>query len=259
MKPARKQGQARRPQLLMDVPAVRFVMRTLKWAFGVAAILLPAAWGGQQLMEPGRLPVRHIDVLGTLERTDANALSALALRESEAGLLHLDVHAMSERLASLPWVDSVSVRRVWPDRLQLKVSEHRAVARWGENRWLNDRGEVFSAPLEEGPQGLPRFDAPEGLGRVVLERYLEFERLLVARGLPIGQLLVDARQSWKLTLANGVRVDLGRNDLDARLGRFTLAWPKLLAAHAARISRIDLRYSHGLAVSWRPARTAVNG
>lgn len=259
MKPNRARGQARRPVALSKLPAVRSVLRLMKLTLGLAAVLVPAAWGGQQLMEPGRMPVRSIEIHGDLQRTDPGALRALALRKSADGLLHLDVHSMSEALASLPWVDSVSVRRIWPDRLRVTVSEHHAIARWGDGRWLNDRGEVFTAPVQQGPRGLPRFDAPEGLGSVVLQQFRAFERELTPRSLVIKRLLVDPRQSWKVTLSNGVDLDLGRDDLDARLGRFTLAWPKLLAAHADRISRIDLRYSHGLAVSWRSAGAAVNG
>ena len=51
----------------------------------------------------------------------------------------MDVSGIQESLQKLAWVDQVSVRRVWPDRLEIQVLEQLAVAHWGDNSYMNAR------------------------------------------------------------------------------------------------------------------------
>jgi cell division protein FtsQ len=82
----------------------------------------------------------------------------------------------------MPWVRSASLRRLWPDGVELSIEEHRAVARWtpqdGESRLVNRQGEVFppaprTAAAPDGPEGsataragaLPRLQRGAGADR----------------------------------------------------------------------------------------------
>jgi len=53
------------------------------------------------------------------------------------------------------------VRRVWPDGLRIAVDEHRLVARWGSDAWLNEQGEVVKLAAVEQADVL-RLAGPEG-------------------------------------------------------------------------------------------------
>ena len=54
---------------------------------------------------------------------------------------------------------------------------------------------------------------------------------------------------WRLTLASGIEIELGRLELDQRLERFAKAWRKRLVT-TPDIARVDLRYRHGLALTF---------
>ena len=225
--------------------------RGLKWGLIAAVLVLPAAWGIGKWLEPGRFPVRHVDVSGDGQRVDLEWVRQVTLPHVSDGLLYTDVHRLGRALRAVDWVDQVTVRRMWPDQVQLTLTEHRPVARWGDDAWLNDRGEVFRAHASHGDQGLPRFRAPERYGKDLLRRYRPVRDRLDRARLRIVSVDVDGRLAWRLALRNGVGLKLGRKDLERRAQRFTRAWARLLAPHAERIQEVDLRYPHGLAVVWR--------
>ena len=73
----------------------------------------------------------------------------------------------------------------------------------------------------------------------------------------MSQVELDARGAWQLTLGNGARVRLGRQDVEARLERFISMASPVVAQRAAEISYVDLRYSNGFSIGWNtPTRFA---
>jgi len=87
----------------------------------------------------------------------ANAAPLLA-----GNFYSVDLQQGRAAFETVPWVRHAVVRRVWPDRLSVKLEEHRAAALWeggGEDssgdRLVNSFGEVFQANLgdvEDDPE-----------------------------------------------------------------------------------------------------------
>jgi cell division protein FtsQ len=148
----------------------------------------------------------------------------------------------------LPWVRHADVRRLWPGRLVVHLEEHRAAAAWNDRALLDTHGEVFEGAAW---RGVPRFYAPEGMEREVARRYGEFARIVAPLGMRVEQLVVSARQSWRVRLTGGVSVELGREKLNERLHRFARFYPKAVAA-VGPILRVDMRYPNGFAGEAHP-------
>ena len=90
-------------------------------------------------------------------------------------------------LTAWPWGKAV-VRREFPNRLQVVLQEHQAVAYWGsdsELRLINSYGEVFEANVGEvEAEMLPQLDGPEG--QAADGAQLRSPRALPARGAGAG-------------------------------------------------------------------------
>ena len=69
---------------------------------------------------------------------------------------------LRNRVLDMPWVADVSIRRVWPDKLNMVVTEEVPLARWGEDALINIGGGVFRPPSLDGHLGLVRLDGPAG-------------------------------------------------------------------------------------------------
>ncbi len=222
--------------------------------FGGLGSLL--GYGGWQLAQPDTLSIRAVQVKGEFRYLDKADLYAALGEPASGGFFNVDVRAVKLAAESLPWVDRASVRRVWPDSLRVMVVEQVPLARWqqadGSTALVNMRGELFAAVGAEELTQLPLFHAPEGAAEAVAARYQRLSAPLATLGLSVRELGLNQRRAWRLQLNNGVLLLLGRGGDEAVLDRLMSAWPLALAAHAETIERVDLRYTNGFAVRWKP-------
>lgn len=213
----------------------------------IVSTLLFAAWTVARQAAEQWLPVRAIEVRGAHHPETRQAVRP-ALARLAGGLASVDLEAARQGLEALPWVRTATLRRQWPHSLVVELEEHVPAAAWNDLAMLNVNGEVF--PVKPWP-GLPRFHAPEGMEKEVAARYGEFARLLGGLGGRITALRVDARRAWRVDLADGITIDLGRDRLGERLSRFITFYP-LVSARVAAIRRVDMRYPNGFAVQGQP-------
>jgi cell division protein FtsQ len=220
--------------------------------FASAALLLGAAALHLLLRSP-LFPVREVVVQGPLK----NALAA-DLEHAGKGLggnfFALDLRAVRARFEQVPWVRRVDVRRVWPDRIEAKVEEHVALARWGEDALVNTFGERFSG---KDAEALPVLAGPAGSEALMAQRYRRFAGLLAPLGESVERVVLTPRHAWQLRLASGLTLELGRDGnetAEARLARFVEVFPETLGRVARRdgfshqFPHVDLRYPNGFAL-----------
>lgn len=248
--------KAARPKRQWKVPRVR-----IPWRLPTALAAVAAT--GYLVFELAALaldqPIRAIEVEGSFQRVSALDVEATLHQHIGRGFFSADLRAMRRRLEALDWVDSASIRRRWPDTLQVGVTEHLAAARWGESGLLNTRGELFLREARHLPAELPRLEGPDGAQTEVAARYLELREQLADLGLRPAGVRLDARGAWEVTLSNGVRVRLGRAEVDARLERFLTAAGSVLMNRMDEVDYVDMRYSNGFSVGWTEAALARRG
>ena len=69
---------------------------------------------------------------------------------------------------------------------------------------------------------------------------------------------VNDRWSWKIRLANGLEILLGRNDQLKKLQRFLKTLTVLGQEQVDAMAIVDLRYPNGYAVSWKPGTAEID-
>jgi cell division protein FtsQ len=212
--------------------------------YGIAAVLL-VYW---VLIAIARLPIfplREIQVSGRIWHTTPDQVRAVIDGRLQGNFFTLDLEAARLTLQRLPWVRHAFVRREWPDRLNVQIEEHVALARWRENALVNSYGELFEAASNEA---LPVFSAPDGTAAEVTQRYLIFSGLLEPLGKHPVQVLLSERRAWQLRLDDGTVLELGRGQMEGKLRRLVAVYPRALERLSGRPQRIDLRYSNGFAI-----------
>jgi cell division protein FtsQ len=171
------------------------------------------------------------------------------------GIVTQDLGELKEAVEALAWVRSASLRRVWPDRLDLTVVEHKPLCRWGEDGLVSDQGVVFRPPVTELPKGLPTLAAVDDRAPLLVARYRAWSPRFAARGLGIERMLLDARGAWSLRTGAGFELALGKLEVEERAGRFLRAWPSLAAVGSPE--QVDMRYSNGLSVRWNMSESGA--
>jgi cell division protein FtsQ len=222
----------------------------------LVAVLL--AWTVLQLLLRSTLfPLREVTVLGTLGHTTRVEVERAAAGQLSANFFAADLRALRTALERLPWVRRVEARRIWPDRIEVRLEEHVALARWGDAALVNTHGERFSGRGEEPGDALPLFAGPAGSESEVARRYRRFTGLLAPLGEVPERVILSPRHAWQVRLASGLQLELGRDGAETvehRLARFVAAWPGTIARLPRRPEHVDLRYPNGFALrvpEWR--------
>ncbi|HEX7080725.1 MAG TPA: cell division protein FtsQ/DivIB [Gammaproteobacteria bacterium] len=243
----------------LRVPALPRMPRLSRIRIGWRIFLWPVLAGSTAAALPAVLddvvdrPVGRLVIQSTFQRVSPLQIEAALAPALDEGFWSLDLASLRRRVEALPWVDSIELRRSWPDALVVRVKEQKAAARWGDTGVLNVRGELFAERPEHGFPELPRLSGPEGSERDVARVYLAIRDRLIAAHLALGTLSVDERGAWSLVLATGQEIRFGRRDVGERIDRFFEVAAPALANELHRIGYIDMRYTNGFAVGWRDA------
>ena len=229
----------------------------LRPALGVLALMVGIGvmvWG---LVVSFDRPIGKVEVGGQFQRVTPLQIEEMVAPFRGSGFLSVDLDSLRASVEKIPWVDRARVERKWPNGVRVFITEHVAAARWGESGLMNTRGELFLKDARHIPQELPQLNGPAGTEAQVAKLYLDSFPRLLGVGMRLSKVELDARGAWQLTLGNGVIVRLGRQDVPARLERFIAVASPVVAARAAEVSYVDLRYSNGFAVGWNvPTRVA---
>jgi len=240
------------------------MQRAAAWV-AVLAVALAAVGAAAWTAQRPRFDIRRIVVLG-----DAQHVSEQALRQAIAGRLAGNYFTIgladAQRVfETVPWVARASIRRVWPDRLVVTLTEHRPIGVWSDGRLLSDAGILFEAnpaeaeatAAESGRPALVEFSGPARIAAEAAMRLREFEPELARCGLAVAAIEISDRAGWSVQARNGPRLVLGRDEpagaLRERLAAVASVYPTLVARIGAPPLRIDARYPNGLAVASPPS------
>jgi cell division protein FtsQ len=235
---------------------------------GIAAsILLLAATLGYGAVAGGHLPAL-VDWIKDVRDAAANAvgfrIAAISLtgpkevsREEvltvagvtgRASLLFLDADAARAQLLANPWIGDAAVLKLYPDRLQITITERQAFALWqkdGRVGVIAADGTVLEPFVEDRYRRLPLV-VGRGAERqakdflAILDRYPDIRSQLRAS-------ILVADRRWNLRLKNGIDVRLPETNVEQALDRL-VALDREKKLLSRDILAIDLRLADRVTV-----------
>jgi cell division protein FtsQ len=234
----------------------------LRW-LGVIAVLALVGVGlyksGVWLLDPARFPLRHVRIHGELRNLDQAELERMVKTYLGQNFFALDIDSLHATFVANPWIESVSVRRQWPDTLEVDIRERTAFGYWGEDEMVDSNGKRFRPPVLRQSGPWPRMLGPDGHELNLIRVWGMSDKLLSRAGLKLARLVLDQRRAWSMQCANGIEIYLGRDNFAQRLQRFADVYQQVLASQSDRIAAVDMRYSNGFAVRWADSRRTNSG
>lgn len=243
---------------------VRLMNLTASLLFLLLALLLVGAlmlWASQNPV----FAIRAISVTGDVTHNNALTLRANVAPRLSGTFLSMDLGATRLAFEAVPWVRRAVVKREFPNRLKVRLQEHKAVAYWGvegESTLVNNFGEVFEANLGEVEQdALPRLIGPTGQTSQVLVMYQTLQPMFDDMDLTLEQLELTPRGGWRARLDSGAVLELGSGaqpEVLARTQRFFKTLTQVTARYGRRpeaLETADLRHQDGYAIRLRGVST----
>ena len=222
------------------------------------AVLVGAAWLLRDYQPDTFMPVEHVAIEGEFENLAMNEMQARVIEVLTGGYFTVDLKIIRDALLALPWIEDVSVRRKWPSSLVIKVAEKHAVAYWGSDSLISDKGEMFTPQPLNHEKLMLQLDGPEGLHKKVWQFAAQVSTQLQALGLQTEKVSLDQRRAWRIFVATEtqqaladkqlVEINLGKADTTQRLNRFLNIFAMSNAPDLSNVKVVDMRYPNGFAM-----------
>lgn len=241
-----------------DVKLMNALTVILSLVFAGMALMVAVSW----LVRQSLFTLNSIQVQGDLSHNNAATLRANVAHRLSGNFLTVDLQSTRSAFETVPWVRRATVQREFPNRLRVVLSEHKAVALWGEegdSRLVNNFGEVFEANQGDvEANNLPLLNGPPGQAPQVLQTYQRLSPLFEEMDATLEQLQLTQHGSWRAQIDSGAVIDLGHGSLDelqTRTQRFITTVTQVSARFGRDLESADLRYGNGYAVRLRGVTT----
>ena len=179
--------------------------------------------------------------------------------------LNTDLEQISFRILNNLWVSDVVVRRIWPNKMLVRVKENKVVAVFNKQTFLTEDGNLTRIPLSEkskiesnGDCRLLELEGPMTAIPLMMKHAQLFGNSLSEIGLKLKTLRLTEQYSWEVETVSNLLLRFGVNYSDSpislRLKNFVRVYPKLKENFTNnlpsndRIKHVDLRYAQGFAV-----------
>jgi cell division protein FtsQ len=222
----------------------------------VSAALDSVKRGVDGLMADAGLTVESVSVDGHSNTKGTEVTGRLNIKRGDL-MLYVDVDEARARIEALPWVKSAQVRRIWPNRIFIKIDERRPIARWineGSTLVVDSDGNVIGASADRGFANLPLL-----AGRGAATAAASFLALVATQPELKSNIRIAVRvgeRRWDLQLANGVEVRLPEEGAEAALAELVRLDrdQKILARD---IKAIDLRFADRFVIKLPPGSPLI--
>ncbi len=209
-------------------PLSRGMGSVLAVLFLLGGVLAGAVAGGQVphlvagMARGVGLTADRVVLAGLVETRESEIIAALQLHELNS-LAGFNISEARDRVAQLPWVETVTLRKLYPGRLRVDISEKQAfaVVQTDGQKFVAERSGAIIKPLGIEDLIAERFaNLPHLVGKGAAVRANEILPLMANFDGLAGQVqayvLVSERR-WNIVMRNGVVVKLPEGDMTQAL------------------------------------------
>lgn len=217
----------------------------------IALMISSVLWSSMGSLK-AEMPIEKVSVKGDFFQLDKGQLEQTLAPLVGTNYFDLKVQAIKNTLLEYAWVQSVEVRKVWPAQVEVLVVENKAIAAWGNDALVNERGEVFKPEsINRSVLGaIPDLNGNEQQSELVLQTYAELAEMSSVQALKISEFSMVSNGFWKLRFENGPELSITKGREKESMSVFLKAYALVFKPRGAALARVDLRYNNGFAVEF---------
>ena len=209
---------------------------------------------GFSLQKSSSFAIKRVKVVASFEHLAPEFLQNIIRPYIvDRGFFDLDAIALREKLLHLPWVHTISIRKIWPNEIVVNLEEQIPVAQWNDTSLFSSQEEVFTPAGTTFPADLPQLTGPQERAQEILRAYFAMQKMVSPLNYKITELAVDQHDFWRLKLNDQLLVIIGQKEIFSRVQLFVKSFPKIKNSSGKIAKSVDLRYKNGLAVKFATA------
>jgi len=161
----------------------------------------------------------------------------------------IELSELKEKIESHPWIAKANIKRLFWNKIHVKLETHDVALRWGDDGYISNNGILFK-PSELIDSNMPIAIVPESQAKTFFEDYKDFQLIIY----PLKITRFERNHIDRIWLDNSVQIILGNQMQNERLKRFVEVYEKLKSTSKKIKSRgiFDMRYPKGFALSYSP-------
>jgi cell division protein FtsQ len=195
--------------------------------------------------------VDQIRVSGHHETSEIDILDRLEL-DGWTSLIGFDADQARQRISELSWVKVASVRKIYPDTLEVRIEERQPFAIWqhGSQLTVVERSGEVIAPFTGGRHSVLPLVIGYGAAKHAAG-FIEKIRLFPELASRVKGYIRVAERRWDLRLENGITIKLPESDEDEAIAE-VLKLDREDGLLSRDIASVDLRLEDRLAIQLTP-------
>lgn len=195
--------------------------------------------------------IDDVRMAGNKETSDIDILERLGL-DGWTSLIGMDADAARLRISDLPWVESVSVRKIYPNTIEISVVERKPFAIWQHGRALSlidAKGSIIVPFRQERYATLPLVIGPGANAEAAaFVARLEETPELSSR---VKAFIRVAERRWDLRLENGLTIKLPETGEDDAIAEI-VSLDREQGLLSRDLAAVDMRFEDRLVVKLTP-------
>lgn len=187
-----------------------------------------------EIIEDPFFIVKEIDVKGC-ERLNPAEIISTAKIEWSSNILKLNLKEMARRLEHNPWIEEVSIRKVFPDKILIQIKERHplAIIQLEDFYYIDSNGVIFSPVGDKDRYNFPILtgfkNKTNQLAEDLILKGIEFLKIAEQmKAIPldeISEIHVDRDFGIScISMNEGIEVRIGWGNYEEKLKRLSLIW-----------------------------------
>jgi len=193
------------------------------------------------LLEDSLFRVKEVEIKGCNKIPEKTILSLAAI-EGTPNLFALSLKEIARRVEVHPWIDHVTVRKIFPHRVMIHIVERRpmAILQLEEPFYIDSKGVIFSRVEDRDEYNFPfltglsrqAFDKEPDVAKQMITKALEFIKIAAQEKAPPLEEISEIRMERTFgihcfTQVGGIEVKMGWDHFEEKLRRMSLIWTDL--------------------------------
>lgn len=225
----------------------RITMPAIAWQWLLLPVFLAAVIAGVRWSYHS-WPITSIDVQGRLSVWQAEDIAGKIVWAKDESFFSLDLQRVYQQISALPLIMQVTVRKRWPNTLEVSLYEDVPMAIWNGDQLLSANGRLSEIPAHLDGAHLAQIDGDRNYAEAAVRHFRRIQQSLGHLNIGINRLTVSAVGAVDVELSNGWQVRFGRQYFEERVQRLELLIAQL---PESAVTSVDLRYGKGAAIGWR--------